>query len=1179
MQRLQIHNERHETGHADQVGPAATWRCILLIASQILGCAFAHAAESPGASTLLPGVIVELLPSTTNNARVLCSHPNEAAQPASVGMQLHLGGRLEVLRGGLAKVRWQNGDITTASPGVIQAPEAPEEEVWVRLVRGLFSFTGRSKTGMKFRTDQANGGSQETVFEVEVDEARTVVTVVEGTVTVTGTNALGPSLALFGEGPRNASRCVVERGQAPQPLPATNIVQWWLYYPGLINISELRLPAAARQLLSASVRAYAQGDLKTALNLYPEGRQPDSDSERIYLAALRMSAADPAGALELVAQSRSETSLGNAVRTLVAAVNHESADTSSAPASTTEWLARSYLLQSQHAYEKALMAAQQAAKADDFGYAWERLAELYFGQGDTKAAKAALQRALRLSPFNAQARALEGFLNAADNDVSEARKSFDEAIRLDPSLGNAWLGRGLCRIRRGDTMGGLTDLRTAAALEPNRALLRSYLAKGFHLEWDAANAFRELAVAKGLDSNDPTAWLYSALLKQQENRINEGISDLEESIDKNDNRRLYRSRLLLDQDRAVRGANLAGIYRDAGMTDVSVREAARAVTYDYANSSAHLFLSDSYNELRDPTRFNLRYETTWFNELLLANLLAPVGGGRLAQHVSQQEYSKLFESDGLHLANSTLVRTDGIITEGVSQYGTFRNTSYAFDLDYEHNDGIRPNNDLSRIEWYTTLKQQVTPQDSAFALIKYEDYHSGDNFQYYDQSQARPDYRFDESQNPIVVAGWHHEWSPGIHTLLLGGRLENEQQFRDRAAPQLVLDELADGSIASTEFKPYDIRYQNELEVYLAELNQIVQWERVTLTAGARYQGGTIQTKDLLYNASPAALFTPSAASVQENLERITGYAYLTLEPVERLWVTGGFAQDDLSFPRNFRSPPISVGQDHSSQFGPKAALVWSPIPETTLRGIYARSLGGVSLDESYRLEPTQLAGFPQTFRSLISESMVGSVSAPQYETIGLALDLKLGPRTYAGIQAERLKSSVDRTQGVFILQNGVVRGSTPEDLDYREDVLRVSVNQLIGPELAIGAAYQVIAADLHDVLTEVPVSALPTANQNERATLHQASAYVLLNHPSGFFAEAEVNWYHQHNSGFTPDVNGDDFFQENLFLGYRFYHRHAELRLGIRNLGDQDYHLTPLTYHEELPRTRVFEARLNFLF
>ena len=137
----------------------------------------------------------------------------------------------------------------------------------------------------------------------------------------------------------------------------------------------------------------------------------------------------------------------------------------------------------------------------------------------------------------------------------------------------------------------------------------------------------------------------------------------------------------------MRSANLASIYRDAGLTDVSVREAARAVTYDYGNHSAHLFLADSFNELRDPTRFNLRYETVWFNEFLLANLLAPVGGGRLSQHVTQQEYSKLFESDHLGLANSTLARSDSSVRGLASQFGTIRNTAYSLDLDYQYNQG------------------------------------------------------------------------------------------------------------------------------------------------------------------------------------------------------------------------------------------------------------------------------------------------------------------------------------------------------------------------------------------------------------------------------------------------------------------------------------------------------------
>ena len=66
----------------------------------------------------------------------------------------------------------------------------------------------------------------------------------------------------------------------------------------------------------------------------------------------------------------------------------------------------------------------------------------------------------------------------------------------------------------------------------------------------------------------------------------------------------------------MRGVNLAAIYRNEGMIEQSVREAVRAVNSDYASASAHLFLSNSYNELRDPRRILLRYETPWFNELL-----------------------------------------------------------------------------------------------------------------------------------------------------------------------------------------------------------------------------------------------------------------------------------------------------------------------------------------------------------------------------------------------------------------------------------------------------------------------------------------------------------------------------------------------------------------------------------
>ena len=300
-----------------------------------------------------------------------------------------------------------------------------------------------------------------------------------------------------------------------------------------------------------------------------------------------------------------------------------------------------------------------------------------------------------MAPRNAQAHALQGFLLAAQNRIGAAQRSFDEAIALDGALGNAWLGRGLCFIRHDHETEGRRDLQTAAVVEPNRSILRSYLGKAFSQVGQTPKARSELERAKELDPNDPTPWLYSAIQNKQENRYNEAIDDLEKSILLNDNRRVYRSQFLLDQDRGVRGTNLAAIYLNDGMREQSVREAVRSVNDDYSSAPAHLFLANSYNALRDPTRILLRYETAWFYEVLLSNLLPPVGGGPLSQFVSEQEYSKLFERDGLGLSSVTDYYGYGELRETASQYGTFGNVSYALDAEYQYNNGLRPNT-LSR---------------------------------------------------------------------------------------------------------------------------------------------------------------------------------------------------------------------------------------------------------------------------------------------------------------------------------------------------------------------------------------------------------------------------------------------------------------------------------------------------
>jgi tetratricopeptide (TPR) repeat protein len=1031
-----------------------------------------------------------------------------------------------------------------------------------------------------------------TEFSVTVDAAtgESVFTMFDGEVT----------LRRNGEERRVTSgfQGIVSAGKPIEVRPilqARNLVQWWIYYPGVLDVGELGL--AGDTTLTASLEAYRAGDLRLAWQRFPNAAAAgETPARQAYQAALLLGVGDIERAETLIENGSREHPSMRALRTMLDAVapplttNSWRARRPLMPVgdSASELLALSYAQQARHDLEAALRSARASvAKSPQFGFGWARVAELEFSFGHTRAAREAVNKAIHLSPQNAQAHALRGFVLAADNHTVAALASFERAIVLDSALANGWLGRGLVRIRRGDAKAGREDLALAAILEPARSFLRSYAGKAFTDAGDVTHAMQELKQARELDPNDPTPWLYSALLNQQEHRFNEGIADLERSQELNDNRMLYRSRQLLDQDHAVRSANLANIYLEAGMADVSVREAARGVSYDYANYASHLFLADSYDALRDPTRFNLRYETVWFNELLLANLLSPVGAGRLSQGVSAQEYSRLFQADKLSLASSTMARSDGMVRERASQFGTFGSTAYAFDLDYQYHDGVRPNNRLESIEWYTTVKQQFTPQDSALMLVKYEDYQSGDNFQYYDPRQARRHFQFDEKQAPILAGGWHHEWAPGVHTLFLGGRLINEQRFSDRNVPQIILVEDATGKVSSRDTTGVDVNYRNRLEIYSAELNQILDARWFTLSAGARYQAGDFTTANLLNHPTrvPFLLGTPPArGSVDADFERITGYGYLTLKPVDQLRLIGGLAYEEETVPGNFRHPPVTSGDAERSHLGPKAALVWTPLPEATVRGVYTRSLGGVSLDESYRLEPTQLGGFPQAFRTLIPESApgVGSVSAPEHETFGLALDFKFGTRTYAGVQVERLTSEVRRRIGVFTAQDGTIpatASSIAENLDYAENALTLSVNQLIGDQFTAGAAYKLARAELEDRHPGLRSSVLTAAYPSTSATLHEASGFVLFNHHSGFFARFEVHWYAQQNSGYGGTRPGDDFLQEHIFLGYRFPRGRGDVRFGVLNLGGEDYRLNPLNVYQELPRERVFEARLNFLF
>ena len=1113
----------------------------------------------------------------------------------------------------------------------IVPPPKESEKAKLDISSGATYFFSREKPReLEIRTPTATGALRGTEFVVRVTGNLTQLTMLDGEVELT--NSAGSIVLHSGE------QGEVEAGRAPRKtavLEANNVIQWSLYYPGVLDPQDLGLSESERAGVADSLAAYNAGDLLGALEKYPAMTRPDSTAGRLYLAAVYLAVGRGDDAQREM-RGVSPTAPGRrALELMIAAVKLQNWTEAGDPKTVGEWMAQSYYLQSKGDLEKARAAARQATeKAPDFGYAWVRLAELEFSFGRTSDALKALDRGLALSPRNAQAFALRGFLLSAQNDIGKAREAFNQAISLDGALGNAWLGRGLTFIRQDQDELGRRDLQTAAALEPNRSILRSYLGKAFSEVGNTTNAVKDLNRAKELDPKDPTPWLYSAIENKQENRYNDAVDDLEQSIALNDNRRIYRSRLLLDQDRSIRGTNLAAIYLNDGMVDQSVREADLAVDADYSSAPAHLFLANSYNALRDPTRILLRYETPWFNELLLSNLLSPVGGGPLSQFVSEQEYSKMFEQDGLGGSTDFSYESVGQIEETASQYGTFGNFSYSLDSQLFDQNGLRPNNQLSRMESYGQFKFQLAPDDSLFFQAKIEDASNGDAFQMDNQNSVDNNIsdltqRSHEGEYPgLLLAGWHHEWSPGNHTLVLVGRLADQQVQTAQDTTQAVItrdiapftaglavaqgltpadfnapfnnpiiyDTLSGltgkGSIESVSTLPLNSIYQADFEAYTAEIQQIFTIDTDTLILGSRYQTGDFGTLDALQNVAPAIapIYSNSQADqfYSVGLERISLYAYNTWHIAPWLSLTGGITADRLLYPENFRTPPINGDEQKLEKVSPKAGFILQPLPGTTLRAAYAEAVSGASFDESVQLEPTEVAGFTQAYRTLASESLLGSVAGSTYNILGVSLEQKLPTRTYLGFEFDDLEQKVDRTIGVFDFldskggyPNEFLPSSLPANDRYREQVFTGTVNQLVGEDWAFGARYSYTVSDLAQQIPGLQdVVAGSNASNDSTSGLHQLVFSALYNDPSGFFSDADAKWFRQDNEAIgTTAPSGDDFWQFDVTVGYRFYRNQCEVSCGILDINDMDYNLDPLNPYEELPRSRTYVVGAKFSF
>ena len=416
----------------------------------------------------------------------------------------------------------------------------------IELLRGALLFISRVPRQMEIRTPFVTAAVEGTEFVVRVDADRTTVTVLEGV--VRASNQAGMLRLTAGQ------EAVAVMGQPPQlqvPVRPRDAVKWALYYEPLRagdSFEQLAQVAPAAQdarffarraalLLDAGQVDEARADLDQAQKLDP-GNADALALRAIIAVALN----DPAAALDNGRQAVER-----------------------APQSSSARLALSYAQQSSFDLEGARRTMEAAVAADPGNAAaWARIAELRLMLDDLGGAADASERAESLAPNLARVQIVRGFTLLARLNLSDAAAAFERARDIEYGNPLAHLGNGLVKIRRGHLSEGRNDLELAVAQSPDDALLRSYLGKAYFDEKREGAAEGQFDLAKTLDPRDPTAFFYGAIQQQTLNRPVEALQDLQQAIELNGNRAVYRSRLLLDQDLAARSASLGRLYRDLG---------------------------------------------------------------------------------------------------------------------------------------------------------------------------------------------------------------------------------------------------------------------------------------------------------------------------------------------------------------------------------------------------------------------------------------------------------------------------------------------------------------------------------------------------------------------------------------------------------------------------------------
>lgn len=998
---------------------------------------------------------------------------------------------------------------------------------------GAGYFMSRFPRRFGVKTPYVNASIEGTEFLVTSACTATTLAVYEGKVAVRDLEGLN------GVSVSSMEQVSVGPGRPP-PVPVRitpeDSVQWAVYYPPLTearNLSDaesdcVALPAERRRdcRIADSERALRAGDFAAARGgVEAVVRDNPKDPDALAL-------------LSVIALVRNDKSAAASL-----AARAVEAD----PQSLRGWLASSYAHQATFRLDDALASARRAAEAAPASaLAQTQVAEILLALGRSREVVAAAESAVSANPQESRPRTVLGFAHLSRKQSQRAAEAFLSAAAADPADPLPRLGLGLARIRDRRIAEGREEIAIAAALDPTNSLVRSYLGKAYHEENSAerdALAESQFALARQYDPRDPTPHFYDAVRLQASGRLVPAVTALRSAITLNDNRAVYRSRLLLDDDLAARRISLAETYRELGFEQAARVDSALALMTSPANDSAHRNLSDAYAPVD-------RHEVGRVSELLQAQLLQPVAlhnpqpaaafidlgvpGGGVMLPTALNEYSSMFDRQGYRLSLSALGGSRDSSGNEVAASVLAGSTFFSLGQFRFASDGFRRNNDIEHEIYNAFVQTAITPEVSIQGEFRRRRSEYGDLVVNFDPAVFEP------TERHVL----HHDTgrlgftlTPGPKWRMLGSWFENERKEDSAYAP--VIFTLNNADVARGRHGEMQVQYlEHRWNVILGGgMGDVDQRFRALFT-------------DDVFNLFCAAPATSCESTAVRRVEQRNAYAYVNMQLSASLTGTVGLSRDEYF-----------VRPNEVRKWSPKLGVVWSPRPEIRLRAATFRSLKKDLVAEQV-IEPTQVAGFNQFFDDF---------NGTPTETLALGAEVWLTPS---------LQGTAEYARRELSIVSGLLGVQTVPPQEQHETHGTVFLNWLATPRTSVSVGWR------NETYTSDA-----TIQTNWPSFLRTATVPLSIRHAltEAWFVKLTAHDVTQKVERAPPasalPAGSEHFSVVDASLGYRLPKRMGTISLDVYNLFDRSFlyqddnfrrsHLRPSAY---IPDRSVFvRASLRF--